>query len=115
MVGFTRVSKKNFNLCHKFAMGLRSGLSGGLHHQFIPFSSKKALAILEVCLGLLSCMNWLSGSVLRRNGISVLSRILEYKSASIMPLKMQILVCVCRPKHKPKAGALASAFLWQAH
>ena len=30
-------------------MGFMSGLSGGVRHQLIPFSSKKAFAVFEVC------------------------------------------------------------------
>ena len=71
---------------------IASGLSGGVRRQLIPLSSEMALAIIEVCLGSFSWMNWWSGSVLQRKGISVLSRILQYKSASIMLSKMQILV-----------------------
>ena len=47
--GFTFDSKYNFSSCHKFSMGFKSGLSGGVRYQFISFSSKKALARLVVC------------------------------------------------------------------
>ena len=46
---FTFDSKWNFSSCQKFSMGFKSGLSGGVRHRFISFSSKKALARLVVC------------------------------------------------------------------
>ena len=43
-------------------MGLQSGDSGGVFHQFIYLSAKNGEAKWEVCLGSLSCMNlWESG------------------------------------------------------
>ena len=45
-----------FSSCHKFSIGLASGLSGGVIHQLIPLLSKKSLALREVCLGSLSCI-----------------------------------------------------------
>ena len=57
LCGFTFDSKKNLSSCHKSSIGLRSGLSGGVRHQLIFFSLKKAFACLDVCFGSLSCMN----------------------------------------------------------
>ena len=43
--------------CHKFSIGLRSGDSGGVCHQLIPFSSMNFFACFDVCLGSLSRTN----------------------------------------------------------
>lgn len=43
-------------------MGFRSGLSGGVRHQLIPLFSMKAWALLDVCLGSLSCISMLVAS-----------------------------------------------------
>ena len=57
LCGLTMDSKGNFSSCHKSSIRLRSGLSGGVCHQVMLFSSKEACARLEACLGSLSCMN----------------------------------------------------------
>ena len=38
-----------FSSCHRFSIGLASGLSGGVHYQFTPFWSKNAFETLKVC------------------------------------------------------------------
>ena len=38
-----------FNSCHRFSIGLASGLSGGVFHQLIDFSAKSARARRDVC------------------------------------------------------------------
>ena len=51
-----------FNLCHKFSIGLMSGDSAGVLHQYTPLLVKKSLAAFEVCLGSLFAINrWPSG------------------------------------------------------
>ena len=112
------ILSKNFSSCDKFSMGFNSGLSGGVRHQFISFSSlKKALARLDVCLGSLSCINLWSGSVWLMNGRRVVSRstVLQYSSAPIIPSKMHTLVASFRliPAHTcTLSGCLGFGFLF---
>lgn len=74
--GFTIVLRKCFSSCHSSSIGLRSGDSGGVFHQLIPFCSIKVLASRLVCLGSLSCWNrWPSGNTSWMNGSNPLARI----------------------------------------
>ena len=86
---------KNLSSCHKSSIGFRSGLSGRVHHQLIFCSSKKVCARLDVCFGSLSCMNRCSGSFSWIKGRRVDSRMLQKRSASMMPSKIQISVAPC--------------------
>jgi len=86
-----------FSSCHWFSIGLASGLSGGVRHQFTPFWSKNAFAILEVYFGSLSCIKWwlFSYSGHWSVGRRATCRICTYTGASIMPSKTQISVAPC--------------------
>ena len=55
--GLISLRMNSFNSCHKFSIGLQSGDSGGVCHQLMLLFSMKDFAILDVCLGSLSCMN----------------------------------------------------------
>ena len=78
-VGFTSLRKNSLSTCHRFSIGFRSGLSGGVCHQLIRFCSKNSHARLEVCLGSLSCMKrWWSGYTSRRKGMSGFSKMVTY-------------------------------------
>ncbi len=88
--GFTSRLIYSLSSCHKFSIGFMSGDSGGVHHQLMALSSKKACACFDVCLGSLSCLNlWPSGSVCSRKGTNVWSRIMVYSGAFIFPSKIQ--------------------------
>ena len=81
----------SFNSCHKFSMGLQSGDSAGVLHQFTLFADKKFLAWLDECLGSLSAMNlWLVGYTSLMKDSNVFCSISVYSDASMMPSKMQI-------------------------
>ena len=93
IVSFTSLLIYSLSSCHKFSIGLRSGDSGGVRHQLIPFSSMNFFACFDVCLGSLSRMNLcVVGNFLFRNGINVLFRIWVYSGVFIFPSKMQISV-----------------------
>ena len=65
-----------FNSCHRFSIGLASGDSGGIFHQFIPHSAKNAAARRDVCFGSLSCISlWLCGYTLCIDDTKCSSRI----------------------------------------
>ena len=90
-VGFTSRLMNSFSSCHRFSIGFKSGDSGGVFHQLMFSFSKNAFAILDVCLGSLSCMNrWESGYLRRINGSKPLCRIDTYRSAFIIPLNITI-------------------------
>lgn len=57
VLGNISLLKNSFNSCHMFSIGLLSGDSRGVCHQFIPFPLIKVAASIEVCFGSLSCMN----------------------------------------------------------
>lgn len=44
LFGFTSRQMYSFSSCHKFSIGLKSGDSVGVHHQFMFFQSKNSLA-----------------------------------------------------------------------
>lgn len=94
---FTSLRKYSFNSCQRFSIGLQSGDSAGVRHQFTWFSSRNFFAAFEVCFGLLSAMNrCVSGYTSRRNGNSVYSRTWMYKSTSIIPSKIHMPILSCR-------------------
>ena len=79
--------------CHKFSMGLMSGLFGGVLHQLLPSSSKQWATQRDVCFGLLSCIKWWpSGYTSCRNGRSVRLKnlMVMYNSASMIPSNTKI-------------------------
>ena len=80
-------------------MGMRSRLSGGERHQLTLFSSKKAFAHLDVFFKSLSWTNRWSGSFSWMKGTSVVSVMLQNRSASMMPLKMPLFVAHIIPAH----------------
>ena len=95
--GFISLLRYSLSSCHKFSIGLRSGDSAGVFHQFMPLSSKKDAAIREVCLGSLSCMYlWPSGNLWHKKGSSVLSSMLTKRGAFILPSNMQHEVAPCQ-------------------
>ena len=59
----------SFNSCHMFSLRFMSAF-GGVHHQFTPFYLNNTLALLDWCLGSLSCIKrwplgyfwWIKGS-----------------------------------------------------
>ncbi len=62
-------------------------------HHWIPFSSKNATARREVCFGSLSCMNRCPfGYLSLMKGTSVTSKMFTYRSAFMIPSKMQTVV-----------------------
>ena len=90
-VGFTSRHMYSFSSCHRFSMGFKSGDSGGVFHKLMFSFSKNAFAVLDVCLGSLSCMNrWESGYLRRINGSKPLCRIDTCRSAFIVPLNITI-------------------------
>ena len=117
-VGFTSRLMYSFSSCHRFSMGFKSGGdSGGVFHQLMFSFSKNAFAILDICLGSLSCMNrWESGYLRRINGSKPLCRIDTYtcRSAFIVPLNITIGIgpLLLIPAHTctvPPSGNLTSA------
>lgn len=102
LCGLTSLLIYSLSSCHIFSIGFKSGDSGGVLHQLIPFSSKYDLAHLEVCFGSLSCMyRCPSSSLVLRNGRSALSKICMNRGAFILPSKTQISVAPCQliPAH----------------
>ena len=78
---------RTFSSCQRFSIGFESGLSGGVFHQLIPFSSMNWHVALEVCFGSLSCINlWPLGYFCSRNGNNPLFSISMYTLASMIPL-----------------------------
>ena len=59
--GLTSLRKYSFSLCHRFLIGLQSGLSGGVFHQFTLSLSIKSRANLDVCFGSLPCIEFWKG------------------------------------------------------
>ena len=91
VLGFTSLQINSFSSCHKFSIGFMSGDSAGVFHQLIPFSSKKCLARIEVCLGSLSCMNlWWLGNFISKNGKRVPRMISTNSGAFMMPSNTHI-------------------------
>ena len=88
--GFISLLRNSFSSCQRFSIGLRSGDSAGVFHQLISSFSNQAFALLEVCLGSLSCMNNTGSSLPSINGFSPASKTLIYPSASIFPSKTTI-------------------------
>ena len=103
-----------FSSCHRFSIGLASGLSGRIRHQFTPFWSKNAFAILEVCFGSLSCIKWWLFSYSGRWSVGrrATCRICTYIGASIMPSKTHA-PCHPIPAHTCTfTGCFAQGFGW---
>ena len=92
VVGFTFLLKCPFNWAQTFSIGLRSGLSAGVFHQFIPVLDIISAAFLDVCLGSLSCWNFVIPGCRLKKGSNADSRMLIWKSASMFPVKMTMLV-----------------------
>ena len=90
--GFISRRKYSLSSCHMFSIGLQSGLSAGVFHQFIPSSSMNPRTSLDVCLGSLSCISLCVGSFSLMKGSRPARRTLLYPSASISPSKMTICV-----------------------
>ena len=81
----------SFSSCQRFSIGLRSGDSAGVFHQFTPFSSIHSLAYNNVRLGSLPCISlWPSGYTSLTKGSRVLSRILTNSSFYMIPSKIYI-------------------------
>lgn len=102
LCGLTSLLMYSLSSCHRFSTGFKSGDSGGVLHQLIPFSSKYDWAHLDVCLGSLSCMyRCPSSSLVFRNGRSAWSKICMKRGAFILPSKTQISVAPCQliPAH----------------
>ena len=87
---------------HIFSMGLRSGDSGGVAHQFTPCSLKKSSIWPLECFGSLSCCSWWpSGKHSLRNGSKPASYTVAKRSAFIIPVKITALVApslICHPR-----------------
>ena len=78
---------------HIFSMGLKSGDSGGVAHQFTPCSLKKSCIWPLDCFGSLSCCSrWPSGKRFLRNGSKPASYTVAKHSAFIVPVKITTLV-----------------------
>lgn len=78
---------------HIFSMGLRSGDSGGVVHQFTPCSLKKSsIWPLECFRSLSCCSRWPSGKRSLRNGSKPASYTVAKRSAFIIPVKITTLV-----------------------
>ena len=91
VIGFTSLLINSLSSCQRFSIGLRSGDSATVFHQFTPSCCKKFLAKLDRCLGSLSCMNrWPVGNLSLINGSKPTLRISTKSGASIMPSKMMI-------------------------
>ena len=80
--------------CQRFSMGLASGISGGVCHQFTPFVAKNSFANQDVCLGSLSCIKRWPPLYSRQRSVGrrALSKIWVYRVASIFPSKIHISV-----------------------
>lgn len=91
LLGFISRRKNSLSSCQRFSIGFRSGDSGGVFHQLISPSSRNCCACRDVCLGSLSCMKrWWSGKTSLTKGRSVLSRMLVYIAAFILPSNIHI-------------------------
>lgn len=89
LLGFTSLRMYSLSSCQTFSIGLQSGDSGGVFHQFMECSSRKCPTFLEVCIGALSCMNRHCGRTSRMNGRSVCCSTSMYRSAFMIPSNMQ--------------------------
>ena len=89
-LGFTRSLRNRFKEPQTISMGFKSGLSGGVFHQFTPLSSKYSFASPLLCLGSLSCMNrcGVDGYLSNMNGISPASNIFKTFVAHNLPLNI---------------------------
>ena len=93
VLGNVSLLKNSFNWCHMFSIGLQSGDSRGVRHQFNPFPLIKVAASIEICFGSLFCMNLCpSGYIAQINGNNAASGIWMNNGAFIMPSTIQILV-----------------------
>ena len=91
ILGKISLLNNSFNSCHMDIIGLQSGDSRGVYHQFILFPLSKVAASIEVCFGSLSCMNLCpSGYTARINGNNAASGIWMNNGAFIIPSTIQI-------------------------
>ena len=67
-LGLAVVRMKCFISCHRFSIGFKSGLSGGVFSTLILFAWKNLCVALDVWQGALSCWNLPFGSRSRRKG-----------------------------------------------
>ena len=110
VVGFILIAKKCFILAHTFSIGLQSGLSGGVGHQFTECSASFARVYLLQCLGSLSCWNLcLSGKTFLMNGSKPVSRMRTYFVETIIPVNSTMGVAP-RGEMPPHACTLAWCF-----
>ena len=108
--GLYTLRRNAFILAHTFSIGLQSGLSGGVGHQFTECSASFARVYLLQCLGSLSCWNLcLSGKTFLMNGSKPVSRMRTYFVETIIPVNSTMGVAP-RGEMPPHACTLAGCF-----